>query len=105
MVVYIMVICNGDLIISTQHLASSKSSVDACLIPGLGRSTGEAIGHPLQYFGVFFLAQLVRSLPAMWKTWVQSLGWEYPWRREWLPTPVFWPGKFHGMVFQKVGHH
>ena len=19
-----------------------------------------------------------------------------PWRREWLPTPVFWPGKFHG---------
>ena len=19
-----------------------------------------------------------------------------PWRREWLPTPVFWPGEFHG---------
>ena len=20
-----------------------------------------------------------------------------PWRREWLPTPVFWPGDFHGL--------
>ena len=20
-----------------------------------------------------------------------------PWRREWLPTPVFWPGEFHGL--------
>jgi len=19
-----------------------------------------------------------------------------PWRREWLPTSVFWPGEFHG---------
>ena len=19
-----------------------------------------------------------------------------PWRREWLPIPVFWPGEFHG---------
>ena len=27
---------------------------------------------------------------------VQFLGWKIPWRREQLPTPVFWPGKFHG---------
>ena len=27
---------------------------------------------------------------------VQSLGWEIPWSREWKPTPVFFPGKFHG---------
>ena len=20
-----------------------------------------------------------------------------PWRREWLPTPIFWPGEFHGL--------
>jgi len=20
-----------------------------------------------------------------------------PWRREWLPAPVFWPGEFHGL--------
>ena len=30
-----------------------------------------------------------------------------PWRREWLPTPVFWPGEFHGLQFmgsQRVEH-
>ena len=21
----------------------------------------------------------------------------FPWRREWLSTPVFWPGEFHGL--------
>ena len=34
----------------------------------------------------------------MQETQVRSLGWEekIPWRRKWLPTPVFLPGKFHG---------
>ena len=27
---------------------------------------------------------------------VQFLGRKIPWRREWQPTPVFLPGKFHG---------
>ena len=40
------------------------------------------------------MAQLVKNLPAMQETWVQYLGWEDPWRRERLPTPVFWPGEF-----------
>ena len=31
------------------------------------------------------------------KTWVQSLVWEDPWRREMLPTPIFWPREFHGL--------
>jgi len=43
------------------------------------------------------VAQTVKNLPAMQGTWVQSLGWEDPWRRERLPTPVFWPGEFHGL--------
>ena len=25
-----------------------------------------------------------------------KLGWEIPWKREWLPAPVFFPGEFHG---------
>ena len=29
-------------------------------------------------------------------TWNQSLVQEDPWRREWLPTPIFLPGEFHG---------
>ena len=42
------------------------------------------------------VAQLVKNLPVMQETWVQSLGWEEPWRREWQPTPVFLPGESHG---------
>ena len=26
-----------------------------------------------------------------------------PWRREQLPTPVFWPGEFHGL-YSQWGH-
>ena len=48
------------------------------------------------------VAQLVKNLPAMLETWVWSLDWEDPlgrflWSRERLPTPVFWPGEFHGL--------
>ena len=47
-------------------------------MPGSGRSTGEGIGYPLQYSWASFVAQLVKNLPAMWETWVRSLGWEDP---------------------------
>ena len=30
------------------------------------------------------MAQMVKNPPAMQETWVQSLGWEDPWRMEWL---------------------
>ena len=34
-------------------------------------------------------AQLVKNPPALWETWVRSLGQEDAWRRDRLPTPVF----------------
>ena len=40
-------------------------------------------------------AQLIKNPPAMWETWVWSLVGKFPWRRVWLPIPVFWPGEFH----------
>ena len=44
------------------------------------------------------MAQLVKNPPAMQETWDPSLGWEDPLERwERLPTPVFWPGQFHGL--------
>ena len=55
-----------------------------------------------------------KNLPAMWETWVQSLGWEDPLRRAWQPTPVFLPGEspwteelggLQSMGSQEVGHH
>ena len=57
---------------------STCNAGDPGSIPGSGRSPGEGIGYPLQYFGVFLVAQLVKNPPAMWETWVQSLGWEDP---------------------------
>ena len=42
------------------------------------------------------MAQGIKNPPATEETQVLSLGQGDPWRREWLPAPVFWPGKFHG---------
>ena len=67
------------------------------MIPGLGRSAGEGIGYPLQYSWASLVAQLIKNLPTMQETWVQSLGWEDLLRRERLPTSVFWPGEFQGL--------
>ena len=33
------------------------------------------------------MAQAVKNPPAMWETWVQSLGQEDPPEKEWQPTP------------------
>ena len=45
------------------------------------------------------VAQLVKNPPAMWETWVWSLVGKISWRRKWLPSPVFWCGEFHGLLF------
>ena len=46
--------------------------------PGSGSSPEEGIGYPLQCSWVSLVAQMVKNLPTMWETWVQSLGWEDP---------------------------
>ena len=48
-------------------------------------------------YGLPLVAQLVKNPPAMQETWVRSLVGKIPWRRERLPTPVFWPREFHGL--------
>ena len=40
--------------------------------------------------------QTVKNLPAMWRPRFSPWVGKIPWRREWLPTPVFLPGEFHG---------
>ena len=57
---------------------SACNAGDPGLIPGSGRSAGEGIGYPLQYFWASLMAQLVKNLPAMRETWGRSLGWEDP---------------------------
>ena len=46
--------------------------------PGSGRSPGEGLRYPLQCSWASLVAQLVKNPPAMWKTWVRTLGWEDP---------------------------
>ena len=55
---------------------STCSAGDLSSIPGSGRSAGEGIGYPFQYYWASLVAQLVKNPPAMWETRVQSLGWE-----------------------------
>ena len=47
---------------------SISNSGDPGSIPGLGRSTGERTGYPLQYSWSSLLVQLINNLPAVWKT-------------------------------------
>ena len=87
---------------------------DPGLIPGSGRSSGEGIGHPLQYSWASLVAQTVRNPPyRLRKTWVRSLVWEDPleelmaadssllaWRIPWTEKP----GRLQSMGPQRVGH-
>ena len=63
--------------------------------------------------GKSLVAQMIKSLTAMWEMGVQSLGQEGPLEKEMKPTPVFWPGKIpwteessglQSLRSQRVGH-
>ena len=54
------------------------------MIPGSGRFPGEGIGYPLQYSW----AQMVKNPPAMWETWVRTLGWEDPLEEDMATYPI-----------------
>ena len=78
------------------------------MITGWGRSSGEGIGYPLRYSWASLVAQLVKNLPAMWETWVLSLGWEDPLGKEmaihtgilaWeIPWTGTWQATVHGVA-------
>ena len=57
---------------------------------------------------------MVKNLPVIQETQIQPLGQKIPWKREWLPTPLFLPGEFHkqrslvgykSMGLQRVRHN
>ena len=75
--------CKGSLG-SSAGRESTCNAGDLGCIPGSGSSPGEGIGYPLQYSWASLVAQLVKNLPAMRETWVQSVG-KMSWRREWQP--------------------
>ena len=50
--------------------------------------------------GASLVAQLVSNLPAMWETWVQSLGWEDPLEK----GKATHSSILESMGLQRVGH-
>ena len=63
---------------SSSGKESTCSAEDHSLILASGRSPGEGMDYPLQYFWASLLAQSVNNPPAVQETWVQPLGWEDP---------------------------
>ena len=70
-------------------------------------------GINTKYSQKSFVAQLVKNLPAVWETWVRSLGWEDPLEKGMathssiLAWRVLWPKEPGGLQFmgsQRVGH-
>ena len=57
----------------------------------VGRATGEGTGYPIQHCWASLVAQLLKNLPAMQETWVQSLDREDPLEKGNATTPVFLP--------------
>ena len=94
--------CRASLITQlVKNLLEMQEDPDS--VSGLGRSTGEGIGYPLQYSWASFVVQLVNiglqcGRPGF-NLWVGTM----PWRRERLPTPVFWAGEFHSL-YSPWGH-
>ena len=77
---------------------STCNAGDPGSTPGSGRSAGEGIGYPLQYSWTSLVAQLVETIHLQcsrsgFDSWIGKI----PWRRERLPTPLFWPGECHGL--------
>ena len=78
---------------------SACNAGDPSLIPGSGRSTGEGIGYGLQYSWASLVAQRVKNLLQCGRPGFDPWIGKIPWRREWLPTPLFCSGS------QRVGHN
>ena len=66
-----------------------------------------------EQIGSSLVAQMVKRLPAMQETWVQSVGWEDLLEKETathsstLPWKILWteePGRLQSMGSQRVGH-
>ena len=87
---------------------SACNAGDPGSIPGSGRSAREGIGYSLHYSWASLVAQLVKNLPAMGKTWVRSLGWEDPLENEKAThsSILAWriPRTVYSMGLQTVGH-
>ena len=56
------------------------------------------VWRPKECFSLCYslVTQTVKNLLAVQEAWIRSWVGKIPWRREWQPTPVFFPGESHG---------
>ena len=64
-------------------------------LPGEFHGLSSLVGYSLPTLALS-VAQMIKNLPAMQETWVQSLDWEDSLEKKWLSTPILLPGEFHG---------
>ena len=69
----------------TAHLVNSPRAMQETPV--------QFLGQEYQAIRASLVVQPIKNPPAMRETWVGKI----PWRRDRLPTPVFWPGEFHGL--------
>ena len=50
----------------------------------------------IEWVWVPLVAEMIKNPPACERPGFDPWVRKSPWRREWLPTPVFLPGEFHG---------
>ena len=78
-------------------LTHSRVYMSCCLIFLLEMkySTGSGIGYSLQYSWIPSWPSWQRICLQCGRPEFHSWVGKIPWRRQRLPTPVFWPGEFH----------
>ena len=79
---------NNSVAVHSKYYANTTSSLFQNI------SIRNRTPYPL---GVSLVAQLVKNPPTMRETRFDPWVGKIPWRREGLPTAVFWPGEFHGL--------
>ena len=82
---------------------STCNAEDPSLIPGSGTFNEEWICYPFQYSWHSLVAWLVKNCLQCGRPGLDPWVGKIPWKRERLPTPVFWPGEFHGL-YSPWGH-
>ena len=91
---------------SLAQLVKNLPAMQETMVQFLGQkdSPGEGIGYPLQYSRASLVSQLVKNPPAMWETGFNPWIGKILWRRERLPTAVFWPGEciVHGILQARI---
>ena len=97
---------------SSDGTESACDAGDPSSSPWSGRYPGEGIGYPLQYSWASLVTQTVKNRPAMWETWVWSLGWEdspggghgNPLQYSCLENPHGQRSRLQSMGSQRVAH-